>query len=227
MPVLAECPIKFTEIKLIWRPAPHTSRMVVGSLRKKGASFSFVYDGSDLNAAMEQGFRGYPGMGDFGREYNGQAMASFASRLPGRERPDFENLISGWDGRPEMSDFELLGVTNGRLPTDMFEFIPMIEPVAGATFVTDLAGVQHYAASEAFRNLPQGTELTLRHDRENSYDTHAVEVLNDGQRVAYVKRVHSDSICGAIGAGLQVICTLERVRLNGVIRDVIVRIRFE
>ena len=227
MAAMTKCPIDFNELKLIWRPALHTSRCVVGTLRREADGYAFVYDGPDLSCAIEEGFSGYPGMGDFDRIYNGQAMATFASRLPDRDRADFLRLIAAWDGEADMSDFELLGLTNGRLPTDMFELIPVIEPRPGVSFVSDLAGMSNYAGSEAFRSLAEGTELELVPNPENEFDPCAVEVRYAEQRVAHVKRVHCDSVSRAFQEGLRVTCSLVRVRANGVVQQVVVRIRYD
>jgi hypothetical protein len=217
---------KFDSLMLIWRPAPHMARRVVGTLRRMSSEYSFRYDGPDLASAVAEGFTGYPGMSDLAKAYNGQAMSAFASRLPGRERSDIEKLLAGWGASPAMDDFSILGLTFGRLPTDMYELVPVIEPVSGTIFFTDLAGIQNYAHSEAFRTLPAGTELELRPNPDNPHDPCAVEVLHNGNQVAHIKRIHCDAIFRALAAGLVVDCLLVRVRLNGVIKEVVAEISF-
>lgn len=165
-------------------------------------------------------------MEDLSRVYNGQAMSAFSSRLLSRERPDYERILSGWRATPAMDAFMILGLTFGKLPTDMYEFIPVIEPTAGTAFYSDLAGIENYSHSDAFRGLPMQTPLQLLPNPDNQYDCHAVEVLHDGHQVAHVKRVHAESVCRALDLGLSVDCRLVRVRLNGVIQEVIVELEY-
>ena len=90
-----------------------------------------------------------------------------------------------------------------------------------------MAGILNYAKSEAFRVLEAGAELELKPNPQNAQDCNAVEVLHDGHQVAHVKRVHCESVCAAIESGLTVSCRLVRVRLNGVIQEVIVEIGYD
>lgn len=219
-------PTRFDAIRLIWRPAPHTPRRVVGTLRRREDTYSFVYDGPDVEVARSEGFRGYPGMGDLERDYNGQAMIAFASRLPSRERPDLNHLLGGWGASASQDNFQVLGLTFGRLPTDMYEFIPEIKAIPGTRYFSDLAGIQNYKQSEAFRVLHPGAELSLRMNPGNEHDCHAVEVLYEGQQVGHLKRVHCESVCCALEEDLTVTCHLVRVRLNGVIQEVVVEIAY-
>ena len=219
-------PVSFDTIKLIWRPAPRKARRVVATLIRRFGAYTFNYDGPDLVAAQNEGFSGYPGMEDVSKDYSHQAMVAFASRLISRERPDFDRIVSAWGASPEMDDFTLLGLTFGRLPTDMYEFIPKIAPIPGTCFFTDLAGLQSHTPSEAFRLSPPGTPLVLRRNPANEHDGKAVEVLLDGEIVAHVKKVHCESVCEAFDAGLSVSCELVRVLLNGVIKQVVVKIQY-
>ena len=216
----------FNSMKLIWRPKPHTLRLVVGTLRREGEGFSFLYDGPDFARAEVEGFAGYPGMSDYSKEYNGQAMNSFASRIPSRERPDIDRILAAWGADVDMTDFQILGLTAGSLPTDMFELIPEIPATTGQFFYTSLAGIQQYAKSEVFRTIPLDTNLVVQCDPENEYDCNAVSVRYDGHIVAYIKRVHCESVGQAIQNGIEVKCELARVRLNGVINEVIVKISY-
>jgi hypothetical protein len=217
---------QFDTIKLVWRPGPHSAREVVGTLIRTSSTFQFHYDGEDLSRAVGLGFRGYPGMNDLDHSYNGQSISAFASRIPSRERSDFDHLVGAWGANRDMDDFTMLGVTGGRLPTDMFEFIPVIHAVPGTSFLTDLAGIQIYAGSEAFRTLKEGAALELVRNPENEFDRFAVEVRHEGLQVASIKRVHSEAVSLAISNGMAVACTLVRVRMNGIIREVVVRITF-
>jgi hypothetical protein len=153
-------------------------------------------------------------------------MAAFAARNPSSMRADYDRLLELWSIPPDSDAFTIIGLTGGRLPTDLFEFIPLFIPRPGIEFISNLAGVQHYAESEAFRHMPAGTPLELLLDPANAVDCNAVRVLADGNLVAYIKKGHSASIVGAWQSGLEVSCTLERALVNGIVREVLVRIKF-
>ncbi len=219
-------PANFTTLKLIWRARPHTLRLVVGTLRVVDDTYSFVYDGCDLATAVSEGFHGYPGMEMLESEFNGQAMNSFASRIPSRERPDIDQILSAWGANKGMPDFQILGLTFGRLPTDMFELIPEIPVERDIFYYTNLAGLQHYAHPELFQFLPIGTALSLEMEPGNAHDCDAVKVMYDGKLVAFIKRVHCESVCEALKAGITVDCNVVRIRLNGVIDEVVTMITY-
>lgn len=223
---MTQCSIQAKEIKLIWRPAPHQPRLVVGTLSRDGDTFRFRYDGPDIVKAKAIGFDGYPGMRALTNTYNGQAMSSFAARLPSRDRPDFDRIAEAWRADPKADDFTLLGLTGGRLPTDMFEFVPVIEPIKGTCFLSELAGIDFHGASEA-AHLRRGEVLQLQPEPSNQFDANAVAVIHGDTRLGYIKRVHCDSIVRAMVEGLPVSCCLERMRVNGKVREMVVEIGYQ
>lgn len=219
-----KCTAQFDEIKLIWRPAPHTSRHIVGTLKMTNVGFEFKYDVSV--AAHESGFSEYPGLPLSGSPFREHALGAFSTRLPSREREDFDDLIGNWRADSSMSDFQILGLTSGTLPTDMYEFIPVIEPVSGTCFLSDLAGIHNYVSSDEFTSLAQGTELELRENPLNEFDPDAVEVRYQENQIAHLKIVHATAVTRAIGAGVNVRCFLERKLVNGSLNEVVVRVAF-
>lgn len=219
-------PADFNTLRLIWRPKVRTLRWVVGTLSKSDDSYQFVYDGEDLVVAKAAGFSGYPGMDDLTATYNGQAINSFETRMPSRERPDLDQILAAWGANASMTNFQILGLTFASLPTDLFELIPVIPPERGVYFYSNLAGIQEFAGSEVFRLLPPGTALELESDSTNEFDCHAVSVSYSGCRVAYIKRVHCESVCLAMKNGIDVAAELVRARINGIINEVVVKITY-
>lgn len=153
-------------------------------------------------------------------------MVAFGSRLPGRDRPDFASLVRSWHVDAAADDVTILAATGGRLPTDMFEFIPVVKPEQGTSFLTDLAGISFYPMSAEFARMPQGTLLELVGNPANSYDAFTVEVRFAGVHVAHIKRVHNECIVRAWSAGLNVRAELERIRANGTLKEVLVQISY-
>jgi hypothetical protein len=216
----------FERVMLAWRPGEHMGRLLVGSLRVNG-TWSFSYDGPDLDKAVELGFVGYQGLQDFTAKYDDVALSTFKARLPRPERPDYLELLGAWHVTPDEKDTVfLLAATGGQLPTDQFEFIPVLEPVSGTSFLTKLAGIKYKPHSEHFRTLVRGSKLDLRPDPNNPFDPDAVEVLYGRYQLAFVKRGHSSNVCRALKAGLSVDVTLERMRVNGQVQEVLVHVQF-
>lgn len=153
-------------------------------------------------------------------------MAAFAARNPSPSRSDYERLVGTWLVPPGADPFVVIGMTGGRLPTDLFEFVPVIEPLPGTAFISNLAGVQFREDRDAFRSMAEGTELVLTPEPENPFDPCAMNVYSGGAFVARVKKIHAEAVHRAIAAGLRVQCTLERATINGVIKEVLVRIQF-
>lgn len=139
------CRMDIEALRLAWRPANAGERLVVGTSIREGDTYSFRYDGPDLEKAVQLGFQGYPGMSvDRTTIWNGRSMEAFRARLPQPKRPDREHLLGLWGVPPDESDpFVLLGATGGRLVTDAFEFLPVLHPVAGTRFPTPVAGFRY------------------------------------------------------------------------------------
>jgi hypothetical protein len=226
MPALLYRPARFDSIRLIWRTAPGKQRRIVGTLTERNEEYTFRYDGTGLAAAQAEGFQGYPGLPDLSGNYNGEAMLSMASRLPSRERADFDRLVSAWGANSSMTDFQLLGATGGRLPTDMFEFVSQVVPEPGTEFFSDVAGIDYYVSQPVFTNLSTGTPLDLVPEPSNQHDSMAIEVRHRGEKIGYVKTVHCEAVSRALQTGIDVAALFERSRVTGFLHEVILRLRF-
>lgn len=215
-------------LRLAWRPASAGERLVVGTSIPEGGTYSFRYDGADLEKAVQLGFQGYPGMPvDRTTIWNGRSMEAFRARLPQPKRPDREHLLGLWGVAPDESDpFVLLGATGGRLVTDAFEFLPVLRPVAGTRFLTPVAGFRYYEGTVSLPGIPAGTELQLVPEPSNLYDPRAVRLEFQGQLLGYIRKVVSDSILRAREAGLEVACALVRAVTGTGPDDVVVEVRF-
>ena len=84
------------------------------------------------------------------------------------------------------------------------EFIVWKEPETnGENKVPDLfemVGMRHRGTAQYVAGLPNGAELTLEREPDNSYDGNAVKVLHKGRHVAYIKAVQAVSLAMAMDA---------------------------
>ena len=217
------------DIWLLWQQRPHTPRRAVGVLdRKSDGTVEFAYViGEDLDAAMSEGFSGYPGFPVSDGPFSRNVMASFATRLPDRDRPDFQALLRYWDAEVEASDvFGILAATGGTLPTDNFEFVPRLRPERGVQFLTGVAGFVHADDGDLLKGATEGDCVGLVRNPSTPTDRFGVEVTFNAHHVGWIKRVHSENVCRALEAGLDVVAQIRNLMLNGVLRSVRLTIRY-
>ena len=129
------------------------------------------------------------------KEYSLNAIDPFVMRLPARSRADFIDLLNYWEiENSDISDFDLLAITGGKLRTDNYEFIDPHKVKRPNQFLTELAGFVYHAEDDKLRSIPAGAELQLERESGNRYDPYAVKVLYNGEQIGYIKRVHSQTI---------------------------------
>ena len=214
-------------IYLSWKPTDHGNRHIVAELVERSEEeYCFRYiQGEDLEKAKKLGFNGYPAFPDLNKEYMVNAIDPFVMRLPARARTDFAGLLNYWEiHNSDISDFDLLAITGGRLRTDNFEFIDPHKVKRPNQFLTELAGFVYHADDKELRGLSTGEELQLESDPSNRWDSHAVKVLYQGKQIGYIKRVHAQTITEEITKGKQVKAEVRNSDINGVVNSILLKI---
>lgn len=189
-----------TRLLLLWQ-APegvdNRSHFVVGELRNQSGSITFRYlpDSDDYHKATELGFEGYPAFRKRDRVYSEGVMESFARRLPPRKRGDFPRYLEQWrlPADADLSDFELLGYSGGKLPTDGFSVVwPLDEVSAPGEILLEVAGFRYQGVG--LDELSAGDPVRFVPEPDNQYDQHAIRIESRGRRIGYVKRQQQDAI---------------------------------
>ena len=214
-------------IYLSWKSTDHGNRHIVAELiERPEGEYCFRYiQGEDLAKAKKLGFNGYPAFPDLNKEYTVNAIDPFVMRLPARSRTDFAGLLSYWEiHNPDISDFDLLAITGGRLRTDNFELIDPHKIKRPNQFLTELAGFVHYAEDNKLRSLSVGEELQLERDPGNRWDPYAVKVLYQGKQIGFIKRVHSQTVAEEIAKGKKVKAEVRNSDINGVVNSILLKI---
>lgn len=214
-------------IYLSWQATDHGKRYIVAELvEKPNGQYYFHYlPGNDLEDAKKLGFNGYPAFPKLDQEYTINAIDPFVMRLPARSRTDFNDLLNYWEiHNHEISDFDLLAVTGGRLRTDNFEFIDPHKTKRPNQFLTELAGFVYHAEDHKLRSIPAGAELKLERESGNRYDPYAVKVLYKGEQIGYIKRVHSQTIAEEFDKGKKVGAEVKNFDVNGVVNSILLKI---
>ena len=216
-------------IYLVWKQADHEKRYVVGRLTETDyVYYAFSYEpGNDLDEAHKKGFQGYPSfpLTNTKKIYDDGVIQSFALRLPARTRIDFKHLLEFWEIKnSEISDFDLLSITGGRLPTDNFEFIDPHLFKRPNKFLTYLAGFKYHADDSILRTLKNGVLVELEREPNNHHDQNAVKVIYMNNKIGYINRVHAATLAAEMDSGKEVKASIKNVEANGVIYSVLLRI---
>lgn len=183
------------ELLLVWKHPLNRSRFVVGHLWKDRDGYRFGYERelpNSLQEAIEAGFRPLdPFPVDNGQQTSKSLFPIFQRRLP----PEWREDEYGKLGLVPDEDMEYLRKTGGRLPGDTLEFLePLREDGAAREYTVEfpVAGWRHYQGEQAMGELVPGTALRLELERDNPYDTAAIQILSpSGVLLGYVPRVYA------------------------------------
>lgn len=214
-------------IYLSWQAVDHGERYIVAELiQMANGEYCFHYiRGKDLEEAQKQGFNGYPAFPDFDKEYTNNAIDPFVMRLPARARTDLDALLNYWEiPTRDISDFDLLAITGGRLRTDNFEFIDPHRIKPPNQFLTELAGFVYYAEDQRLREIPVSAEVQLERDPGNRFDPSAVKVLYQGKQIGYIKKVHAQTVSEELAKGKRIRAEIKNFDVNGVVNSVLLKI---
>ena len=187
-----QCP--FSQLLLTWRPKPGVRRIHVGTIElSQEGDVSFSYEPDGLKQARKYGLTHYPGLPNVGVIDGKLALDLFLRRVINTERNDAKRLLSFWKITPEMFDNKLylLGATSGRMHSDEFELLPVLEAMDKPyTFITDIAGLKYYDYKEAdLSYIESGAVLYYICEENNVYDKYAVLVEDDkGRKLGYIKQ---------------------------------------
>jgi len=174
---------------LLWQDPVGRNRYPVGQLTKENSGVCFRYlPGADLDVAKEKGFKGYLACPHFDSEYRLGVMESFMTRLPPRNREDFDKFLDYWhiDSKlkDSISDFALLAYADGALPRDGFRFIPVFSALEHLEFIVEVAGHRYQGNECAI-----GEAVRFVAEPDNPHDPDVVMVWSqDGRKLGYVMR---------------------------------------
>ena len=172
-------------------------RIPVAEIMDRDGVVSFRYLEEDrLNAAKDQGFKGYPGL-PFGTE-NGDStsMDVLIRRLPPKQRDDFGEILErfGLPADGAYSDLSLLAYTGARMTSDSFsvcETFDGFEPPF--TYLFDVAGYRHNHRESG--EVENGDPVRFVRERNNPVDANAVRIDRaDGSKVGYVNRLQAEKV---------------------------------
>lgn len=197
-----------SRLLLVWhhlQPEGARHRRVVGELVRAGndASFRYLKDTDDFDAALKEGFHEFPAFGDLGEggSHTG-ALDVFMRRLPPRKREDFREYLSQYSLPPDFSGsaFSLLAYTGARLASDAFELCPdLSDAKAPLDFVIEASGVRHCLLDAS--SLEEGQPVSFEREPENQFDENAIGIYVGQQRVGYINKAMAPSFQRLLDTG--------------------------
>ena len=168
-------------------------RFVIGRLSHDGSIYTFRYERDmphSLAAALEVGFRPPSAFSLEGGPFSSSELFPiFQRRLPPKWRePEYAKL-----GIAKEQAFDYLRLTGGRLQGDSFEFLEPLEKEKESYRIEfPVAGWRHYDGEKAIAELAGGTPLTLILEKDNEYDSSAIQILSPtGAKLGYVPRIYA------------------------------------
>ena len=195
-------PIQTQRALLAWqRPLAERGarrRYAVAELLQQGRDVSFAYrqDSEDLGAALDAGFRGYPGLP---LHFCGGGRTAFdvlRRRLPPSTREDFPEFLEGFGLSPEMglSDLSQLAYTGAYLTGDSFGIVETFDGFSAPfRYVFDVAGYRWYRHDAP--DLAVGEPISFRPNPTNPHDPCAVEVLcRTDIRIGHINRLQTGPV---------------------------------
>lgn len=186
----------------MWRRPANNGRVLIGQLWRDALGYGFSFE-PDLERALAEGFTppGELSQEDEKPPLRSQHLfATFAQRIPHRQRPDFDVMMRSWGVVDTDDPFEILAKSGGILMTDRLELAEYRSPTdpLDRPLEMRIAAMEHGAR----QSLTIGETVTLRRELENPADSAAVQLI-DGNRqlVGYVPRQYSSLVARILDAG--------------------------
>ncbi|WP_439491180.1 HIRAN domain-containing protein [Blastomonas fulva] len=183
-------------LKLIWQSGgDNRKKLVVGELVRSAhqVSFSYLRHTPDFNEAWAIGFRGHPAFRIDLPVHHHNVMEVLNKRLPPRNRPDFASYLlkHRLSYVPHISDFALLGYTNGYLPGDGFSFaIDFAFENLPHMFLLEISGFRYYSGMQIEIGDLINQQIFFLPEPSNLHDSNAVQVIFAGMNIGYVPRYY-------------------------------------
>ncbi len=178
------------KIYITWREKIGSRRYVIAKLKRNTTDgITFNYCEAGFNEAKKKGLDYFLGFKDSRKLDNKQIKQLLSLRVISEDRHDRNKLLSFWNAENITDTFDLLALTQGKSPTDNFEFLAEYFPKKNLSFVTDLAGISHLHIIKDTVKI--GDKLTFKFERDNPHDKHAVALYKGKLKVGYIKKIHN------------------------------------
>jgi hypothetical protein len=192
------------------RGTDHTFRYLVS-----GSEFESLNQGHRFDELVALGYQGHPSFNPKRVVHEREILSPFVRRLPPRSRSDFQDYTSQFRlaRALRVSDFELLGRTEAKLPSDGFSLVDPLDPDADwYDLLLEVAGFQYYVNQEKPMTITVGSSVEIAAEPDNPVDPNAVQFVLGGRKIGNVNRLQTKAFLRWLGER-RVSGVLER--LNG------------
>ena len=112
---------------LIWNNSQTRSRLKIDIL-SQDEKYTFKYVNLELDDVLDLDFEFFPGFEDVNRVYESKELfANIETRLPNHARADYLSILNSYNLEINSSKFDILKSTKGRLITDNYEFVHVLD----------------------------------------------------------------------------------------------------
>ena len=212
------------KIYISWRKKPEDRRFLIAVLKRRTASgMSFKYL-PDLSEAKREGLDNFFGFGKDAENLSSIEIQNIVGlRVFSKDKADRKDFLQFWEANKVKSDnpFTLLALTQGKSPTDNFEFLADFSYVEKRNlhFVTDISGLSHMKLPA--RSIKKGDVLSYRAESDNKFDEHAIAIFHNDLKIGYIKKVHNKVFHKYKSLNM----TVKAIDENGVIRQIFIDVK--
>jgi hypothetical protein len=176
-------------IYIAWRQKASEPRYIIAKIKRNKSGGILLEYLKDFESAKEKGLDYF-----FGFRNENLTPLEIENRLSHRiiskERSDRMEYLEFWNAQNTNGIFDVLALTQGKAPTDNFEFLADFYPVKQKKFkiVSDIAGLSNLKLNAG--ELKEGDILTYQ-KTPSEFDKDAVTLFKNDKIVGYIKKIHN------------------------------------
>jgi hypothetical protein len=206
-------------IFIAWRSNSGERRYIIARIQRNANGILFEYM-PDFDKAKKEGLDFFFGFKDEKKLNPHEIYNLLSLRVISKDRPDRNEFLKFWEAEGIEDTFDLLGLTQGKSPTDNFEFLAdfLTEDTKKLTFVTDLAGLTHLQLKSGL--IKKGEILSYKYEKNNEYDNKAIAVYKGDIKVGYIKQIHNK----VFDMKRKLKLTVKAIDENGVTKQIYIKV---
>lgn len=176
---------------ITWRKKVGERRYIIAKIKRnvsEGISFEYL---PDYEKAKNDGLEHFFGFKEPKKLSPNDIEEILSLRVISKERPDRNEFLKFWEADEVNDIMDILALTQGKSPTDNFEFLANYLTVnkKHLIFITDLAGLSHLKLP--IGTVKKGDILSFQREPRNPKDENAIAVYNGSTKVGYIKKIHN------------------------------------
>lgn len=206
-------------IYISWRKKIGEKRYIIAKIKRNVNGISFDYT-KEFQEAKKDGLEHFLGFKDAETLTTKKIETLLSLRIISKDRPDRPEFLQFWEAENVADTFDILAFTQGKSPSDNFEFLADFLTVKTdkLIFVTDLAGISHLKINAGTVKI--GDMLTYKKETDNAFDKNAVAVFWGNVKLGYIKRIHNK----VFDLKRTLKLTVKAIDQNGIIKQIFVKV---